>query len=210
MVISSHSLTLPVSGTLRPCYTDSFLGCSLQNVAMEAAREGEFDLFSLVISFSVPRCESIPGKQKTVRYRWSIMNTEILEKKSKSLYWRNVNTHSQNAFWQERKQRQISEKKRDTLPFWTLSCKILIKCTSVELRLFFYFKENGILRVKSVLKYVTFNPIQCSSFLRRGMITRTGTSDELSRFIEDSNRRTSPKYLSLKSFSMPRERSRFG
>ena len=53
---------------------------------MEAAREGEFDLFSLVISFSVPRCESIPGKQKTVRYRWSIMNTEILEKKSKSLY----------------------------------------------------------------------------------------------------------------------------
>ena len=210
MVSSSHSLTLPVSGTLRPCYTDSFLGCSLQNVAMEAAREGEFDLFSLVISFSVPKCESIPRKQKTVRCRWSIMNTEILEKKSKSLYWRNVNTHSQNAFWQERKQRQISEKKRDTLPFWTLSCKILIKCTSVELRLFFYFKENGILRVKSVLKYVTFNPIQCSSFLRQGMITRTGTSDELSRFIEDSNWRTSRKYLSLKSFSMPRERSRFG
>ena len=102
------------------------------------------------------------------------------------------------------------KKKRDTLPFWTLSCKILIKCTSVELRLFFYFKENGILRVKSVLKYVTFNPIQCSSFLRQGMITRTGTSDELSRFIEDSNWRTSLKYLSLKSFSMPRERSRFG
>ncbi|RMX56014.1 hypothetical protein pdam_00019582 [Pocillopora damicornis] len=47
--------------------------------------------------------------------------------------------------------------------------------------------ENGILRVKSVLKYVTFNPIQCSSFLRQGMITRTGTSNELSRFIEDSN-----------------------
>ena len=114
MVISSHSLTLPVSGTLRPCYTDSFLGCSLQNVAMEAAREGEFDLFSLVISFSVPKCESIPRKQKTVRCRWSIMNTEILEKKSKSLYWRNVNTHSQNAFWQERKQRQISEKKKGT------------------------------------------------------------------------------------------------
>ena len=197
MVISSHSLTHPVSGTLRPCYTDSFLGCSLQNVAMEAAREGEFDLFSLVISFSVPKCKSIRIKQKTVRYRWSIMNTEILEKKIQII----VLTKCQHPFSKRflaraKTKTNFSKKKRDTLPFWTLSCKIFIKCTSVELRLFFYSKENGILRVKSVLKYVTFNPIQCSSFLRQGMITRTGTSDELSRFIEDSNWRTSLKYLS--------------
>ena len=58
------------------------------------------------------------------------------------------------------------QKKRDTLPFWTFSCKILIKSTSVELRLFFYFKGNGIQHVKSVLKYISFNPIQCSGFLR--------------------------------------------
>ena len=53
---------------------------------MEAAKEGEFKVFSLVISFSVPKCDSIRRKQKTARYRWNIMNTEILEKKSKSLY----------------------------------------------------------------------------------------------------------------------------
>ena len=107
--------------------------------------------------------------------------------------------------------------KRDTLPFLTLPCEILITCVSVELRLFFYFTGNGIQHLKSNWKYVTFNPIRCFSFLRQGVsrlqnrvVTRTGTSDELSQFIENSNWRASPKCLSLKSFAKPHEIPRFG
>ena len=107
--------------------------------------------------------------------------------------------------------------KRDTLPFLTLPSEILITCISVELRLFFYFTGNGIQHLKSIWKYVTFNPIRCFSFLRQGVsrlqnrvVTRTGTSDELSQFIENSNWRASPKCLSLKSFAKPHEIPRFG
>ena len=82
---------------------------------------------------------------------------------------------------------------------------------------FFYFTGNGIQHLKSNWKYVTFNPIRCFSFLRQGVsrlqnrvVTRTGTSDELSQFIENSNWRASPKCLSLKSFVKPHEIPRFG
>ena len=47
---------------------------------MKSAKEEEFELFSLFISCSVPTLEIIRRKQKTVRYKWSIMNIEILEK----------------------------------------------------------------------------------------------------------------------------------
>ena len=42
-------------------------------VAMEAA-EGESELFSLFIFCGVPTLEIIRRKQKTLRYRWSIIN----------------------------------------------------------------------------------------------------------------------------------------
>ena len=80
---------------------------------------------------------------------------------------------------------------------------------------FFYFTGKGILHVKSIWKDVTFNPIRCFSFLCQGVsrlknwvITRTGTSDELSYLIEESNWRTSQKYLSSTFFTMPPEISR--
>ena len=50
---------------------------------MKSAKEEEFELFSLFISCSVPTLEIIRRKQKTVRYKWSIMNIEILEKNPK-------------------------------------------------------------------------------------------------------------------------------
>ena len=113
----------------------------------------------------------------------------------------------------ERKPRQISGK-RDTLPFLTLSCKILITCIRVELRIFFYFTGKGILHVKSIWKYIIFNSIRCLSFLRqrvsrleKRVVTGTGTSDELSRLIQERNWRKSPKYLPLKYFTMPHELS---
>ncbi|CAH3143250.1 unnamed protein product [Pocillopora meandrina] len=53
---------------------------------------------------------------------------------------------------------------------------------------------NGILHVKSIWRYVTFKPIRCFRFLRQGVsrpknrvVTKTGTSDELSHLIEESN-----------------------
>ena len=87
------------------------------------------------------------------------------------------------------------QKKRNTLPFLTLSSKISTTCINDELRLFFfYFTGNGILHVKSIWRYVTFKPIRCFRFLRQGVsrlknrvVTRTGTSDELSHLIEESN-----------------------
>ena len=41
---------------------------------MEAAKEGEFELFSLFIFCGVPTLQIIRRKQKTLRYRWSIIN----------------------------------------------------------------------------------------------------------------------------------------
>ena len=161
---------------------------------MKSAKEEEFELFSLLISCSVPTLEIIRRKQKTVRYKWSIMNIEILE--------RNPN-HCANEFEMStpilktllsQSEKKTYLGKRDTLPFLTLPCEILITCISVELRLFFYFTGNEIQHLKSILKYVTFNPIRCFSFLRQGVsrlqnrvVTRTGTSNELSQFIENSN-----------------------
>lgn len=53
---------------------------------------------------------------------------------------------------------------------------------------------KGILHVKSIWKYITFNPIRCFIFLRQGVsrlknrvIRRTGTSDEFPHLIEESN-----------------------
>ena len=184
---------------------------------MKSAKEEEFELFSLFISCSVPTLEIIRRKQKTVRYKWSIMNIEILEKNPKIVLTNSKCQHPFSKRFLARAKTKTYLGKRDTLPFLTLPCEILITCVSVELRLFFYFTGNGIQHLKSNWKYVTFNPIRCFSFLRQGVsrlqnrvVTRTGTSDELSQFIENSNWRASPKCLSLKSFAKPHEIPRFG
>ena len=122
------------------------------------------------------------------------MNIEILAKKDPNHCADKMSTPILKTLSQlERKQRQISGK-RDTLPFLTLSCKILITCIRVELLIFFYFTGKGILHVKSIWKYIIFNPIRCFGFLRQGVsrlkkrvVTGTETSDEFSRLIQDRN-----------------------
>ena len=59
---------------------------------------------------------------------------------------------------------------------------------------FFYFAGKGILHVKFIWKYITFNPIRCFIFLSKGVsrlknrvVRKTGTSDEFSHLIEESN-----------------------
>ena len=90
-----------------------------------------------------------------------------------------------------RAKKKTNFRKRDTLLFLTFSCKISISCKSNSIRPFFYFTGNGILHLKSIWKFVTFNPIRCFSFLRQGVshlrnrvVTRRRTSNELSPLLK--------------------------
>ena len=109
---------------------------------MKSAKEEECELFSLFISCSVPTLEIIRRKQKTVRYKWSIMNIEILEKNPKIVLTNSKCQHPFSKRFLARAKTKTYLGKRDTLPFLTLPCEILITCVSVELRLFSTLQET--------------------------------------------------------------------
>ena len=165
---------------------------------MKSAKEEEFELFSLFISCSVPTLEIIRRKQKTVRYKWNIMNIEILEKNPNHCANEfEMSTPILKTLLSQSENKDIFRKKGNLTVFnasvWDYN--YMCKCWTPSFLLLY----------------------RCFSFLRQGesrlqnrVVTRTGTSDELSQFIENSNWRASQKCLSLKSFAKPHEIPRFG
>ena len=83
---------------------------------MKSAKEEEFELFSLFISCSVPTLEIIRRKQKTVRYKWSIMNIDILERNPNPCA-NEMSTPILKMLLSESENKDKFQKKRDTLPF---------------------------------------------------------------------------------------------
>ena len=119
------------------------------------------------------------------------MNIEILEKNPNHCT-NEMSTPILKALVSKSENKDKFQKKRDTLLFLTFSCKISISCKNNSIRPFFYFTGNGILHLKSIWKFVTFNPIRCFCFLRQGVshlrnrvVKRTGTSNELSSLLKE-------------------------
>ena len=74
------------------------------------------ELFSLFMYCSVPTLESIGRRQKTVRYKWSIMNIEILERNPNHCA-NEMSTPILKTLLRESENKEKFQKKRDTLPF---------------------------------------------------------------------------------------------
>ena len=142
---------------------------------------------------SVPTLESIGRRQKTVRYKWSIMNIDILERNPNPCA-NEMSTPILKMLLSESENKDKFQKKGTPYRFKRFRVRFELHVEMMKSVSFFYFAGKGILHVKSIWKYITFNPIRCFIFLRQGLsrlknrvVRRTGTSDEFPHLIEESN-----------------------